>query len=208
MTKNQKVFVFMCSFLKTAGSGLKQITILLMMWTLLLSAAYAGSVPSDDPQRISVSGRVTDNTGAPLPGVNVIEKGTTNGAITNIDGGYTLNVASSASVLSFSFVGYTTQEITVGTQTSINVTLVETMSSLDEIVVVGYTTQVRKNLSGSISTVQDEALQAAIPAPSVMSRLQGQASGVTVSSANRPGEAMPLSGSAVSVQSITRSHCT
>lgn len=187
MTKKQKVSGFLHSALKLTGSGLKQITILLMMGILLASTAYAGSVPSDDPQRISVSGRVTDNTGAPLPGVNVVEKGTTNGAITNVDGGYTLNVASSASILSFSFVGYTAQEITVGSQTSINVVLAETLSALEEIVVVGYTTQVRKNLSGSISTVQDDALQAAVPAPSVMSRLQGQASGVTVSSANRPG---------------------
>ncbi len=187
MTKKQKVSGFLHSALKLTGSGLKQITILLMMGILLASTAYAGSVPSDDPQRISVSGRVTDNTGAPLPGVNVVEKGTTNGAITNVDGGYTLNVASSASILSFSFVGYTAQEITVGSQTSINVVLAETLSALEEIVVVGYTTQVRKNLSGSISTVQDDALQAAVPAPSVMSRLQGQASGVTVNSENRPG---------------------
>ncbi|MBN2666975.1 MAG: carboxypeptidase-like regulatory domain-containing protein, partial [Bacteroidales bacterium] len=83
---------------------------MLMMWMLLISSANAGSIPSDDPQRITVTGRVTDNTGAALPGVNVIEKGTTNGVITTVDGGYTLTVASSASVLSFSFVGYTTQE--------------------------------------------------------------------------------------------------
>lgn len=187
MTKIHKVFDFLCRILKQTGSGQKQITILLMMWILLISTANAGSIPSDDPQRINVAGRVTDNTGAALPGVNVIEKGTTNGAITTVDGVYTLTVASSASVLSFSFVGYTTQEITVGNQTAINVVLAETVSTLDEIVVVGYTTQVRKNLSGSVSTVQDDALQIAVPAPSVMSRLQGQASGVTVSSANRPG---------------------
>ena len=187
MTKKQKASVFLRSVLKTPGLALKQMAILPMVWILLLSTAYAGSVPSDDPQRITVAGRVTDNTGEGLPGVNVIEKGTTNGTITNIDGGYTLTVSSAASVISFSFVGYTSQEITVGSMTSINVVLTETVSSLDEIVVVGYTTQVRKNLSGSISTVQDDALQAAVPAPSVMSRLQGQASGVTVSSANRPG---------------------
>ncbi|MBP7039070.1 MAG: TonB-dependent receptor [Bacteroidales bacterium] len=187
MTKKQKASVFLRSVLKTPGSALKLMAILPMVWILLMSTAYAGSVPSDDPQRISVAGRVTDNTGAGLPGVNVIEKGTTNGTITNIDGGYSLTVSSAASVISFSFVGYTSQEITVGSMTSINVVLAETVSSLDEIVVVGYTTQVRKNLSGSISTVQDDALQAAVPAPSVMSRLQGQASGVTVSSANRPG---------------------
>ena len=187
MTKIHKVFDFLCHILKHTGSGLKQITILLMMWILLISTAKAGSIPSDDPQRITVAGRVTDNTGAALPGVNVIERGTTNGAITTVDGAYTLTVASSTSVLSFSFVGYTTQEVTVGNQTTINVVLAETVSTLDEIVVVGYTTQVRKNLSGSVSTVQDDALQIAVPAPSVMSRLQGQASGVTVSSANRPG---------------------
>jgi len=90
MTKKQKASVFLRSVLKTPGSALKLMAILPMVWILLLSTAYAGSVPSDDPQRITVAGRVTDNTGEGLPGVNVIEKGTTNGTITNIDGGYTL----------------------------------------------------------------------------------------------------------------------
>ena len=166
---------------------MKLITMLLLIGTIQLSAVGSGAVPSDDPQKIVVSGRVTDLTGSGLPGVNVVEKGTVNGALTNVDGGYTLTVASSASILTFSFVGYTTQEMTVGNQTTINVVLVESVSTLEEIVVVGYTTQVRKNLSGSISTVQADALKVSAPSPSVMSRLQGQAAGVTVNSANRPG---------------------
>jgi len=187
MTKKLALFVSFPKALKRIRLGMKLITMLLFIGTIQLSAVGSGIASSDDPQRITVSGRVTDVTGSGIPGVNVVEKGTVNGALTNTDGGYSLTVASSASVLTFSFVGYTTQEVVVGNQTTVNIALAENVSTLDEIVVVGYTTQVRKNLSGSISTVQDDALQVAVPAPSVMSRLQGQASGVTVSSSNRPG---------------------
>ena len=187
MTKKLALFVSFPKILKKIRLGMKLITMLLMIWTIQVSAAGSGIASSDDPQKIVVSGRVTDLTGGGLPGVNVVEKGTVNGAMTSADGGFSLTVASSASVLTFSFVGFTTQEIPVANQTTINVVLLENVSTLEEIVVVGYTTQVRKNLSGSISTVQADALKVAAPSTSAMSRLQGQASGVTVVSANRPG---------------------
>ena len=184
MTKKLALFVSFPIILKKIRLGMKLITMLLLIGTIQLSAA-GGISSSDDLQKIVVSGRVTDNTGSGLPGVNVVERGTVNGAITNVDGSYTLTVASSASVLSFSFVGYTSQDVTVGTQTTINVALAETVSTLEEIVVVGYTTQVRKNLSGSISTVS--TMQVCSTSSFSNVTFQGQASGVTVSSANRPG---------------------
>lgn len=156
-------------------------TMIVFLWLACLQANASG----DDQQR-KVTGRVVDASGDGLIGVNIVEKGTTNGAISDANGSFTLSLISSDPTLQFSFIGYVTQEVTVGTQTTINVTLEESVSTLDEIVVVGYTTQMRKNLSGSISTVQAEQLTA-VPSTAPMARLQGQASGVTVLNSNRPG---------------------
>lgn len=183
MTKLNALFVSLPAQLKRIRLAMKLITLLLMFGTIQIATA-AGA--PDDPQQKLVTGRIADAAGNPLPGVNVVEKGTTNGAISDVEGRYTLTVASANSVLLFSFIGYTTQEITVGTQTTVDVTLAEAVSALEEIVVVGYTTQVRKNLSGSVSTVSSAQMQTTT-APTAISRLQGQASGVTVTMANRPG---------------------
>ena len=92
-----------------------------------------------------VNGKVTDISGEPLIGVNVFEKGTSNGTITNVDGRFSLNVSSN-STLTFSYIGYKTQEIIVGTQQAISVTLTEDSEQLEEVVVVGYGVQKKKNL--------------------------------------------------------------
>ena len=89
-----------------------------------------------------VNGKVTDISGGPLIGVNVFEKGTSNGTITNVDGRFSLNVSSN-STLTFSYIGYKTQEIIVGTQQTISVTLTEDSEQLEEVVVVGYGVQKR-----------------------------------------------------------------
>ncbi|MFO7573624.1 MAG: TonB-dependent receptor [Bacteroidales bacterium] len=162
---------------------MRLITMILLFGTIQLSAVNA--FPDDDQQR-TVTGRITDEGGNGLVGVNIVEKGTTNGAISNVDGGYTLNLTTANPVLVFSFVGYSTAEENVGTRTTVNVVLLESISALEEIVVVGYTTQVRKNLSGSISTVQADQLKMR-QEPAALASLQGIASGVTVSTANRPG---------------------
>ncbi len=107
----------------------------------------------DDLQQKRITGRVTDATGEALPGVNILEKGTINGAISDADGRYALSVAGPSPVLNFSFIGYITQEVAVGAQTTIDVVLAEAVSALDEIVVVGYSTQARKSLTGSVSQV-------------------------------------------------------
>src|SRR5512136_2642999 len=96
---------------------------------------------SDDMQQIKIAGRVVDSENNPMVGVNVIEKGTTNGVLTGADGSYSITVASANSILTFSFVGYEVNEVTVGNQTTVNVTLAESITGLEEVVVIGYGTQ-------------------------------------------------------------------
>ena len=96
-----------------------------------------GKIATDEQQK-SVTGRITDNSGVALAGVNVLEKNTTNGVIADAEGKFTISVASSNSVLVFSFIGYETHEVAVGTQSTLNVSLTLALTGLDEIIVVGY----------------------------------------------------------------------
>lgn len=138
-------------------------------------------------QQVSVSGNVTSSAdGQPLPGVNVVVKGTTLGTTTDINGSFTLNVPDPNATLVLSFVGFQTQEIALAGQKSITVSLIEETQELQEIVVVGYGTRMREELTGAVSTISDKQMKIS-PATSVVSRMQGQVSGVTVTSANRPG---------------------
>ncbi|WP_235835931.1 SusC/RagA family TonB-linked outer membrane protein [Cognatitamlana onchidii] len=139
---------------------------------LLLSMATASAQ--------SVSGTVTAD-GQPLPGATVLEKGTTNGTSTDFDGEFTLNV-SAGSTLVVSYVGYATQEIAVGNQTQINITL-EADNKLDEIVVIGYGTQRKSDLTGSVSSVSAEDI-VSLPVSRVDQALQGRATGVQVTQAS------------------------
>jgi len=161
--------------LKSSRPVLRLTTLLLLFGTTLL---LSSAVMAEDQQR-SVTGRIVDNTGQALPGVNILEKGTINGAISDVDGKFTLNVASSSSVLVFSFVGYTTQEVTVGTQTTINVTLGESATALNEIVVVGYGTQQKRAISGSVSNVTEKNFNAGITRTAA-DFIQGKVAGLTI----------------------------
>ena len=125
--------------------------ILLLLLFLASAALYA--------QRVTVSGTVTDTQGNPLPGTTVQVKGTTAGVLTDGSGRYSVDVAGPQSVLVFSFVGYNPREITVGNQTTINVNLVESLLGLDEVVVVGYGTQKKLNLTAAVDQVTNETLE-------------------------------------------------
>ncbi len=162
---------------------MKLLTMLLLFGTIHLSSGIAST---DNDQQRTVTGRVIDAAGNNMPGVNIVEKGTTNGAITNADGRYSITVASSNSVLTFSFIGYAVQEILVGDQTNIDVTLVEAISTLQEVIVVGYGTRLREELTGSVSSVSAEQMTIST-APTAIGRLQGALSGVTITDANVPG---------------------
>jgi TonB-linked SusC/RagA family outer membrane protein len=109
-------------------------------------------------QERTLTGKVTDDTGQPLPGVTVIIKGTTQGAVTDYDGNYSIPGVSSESVLVFSFVGMLKQEIEVGSQTTISVTMAADTIGLEEVVAIGYGTQKKATVTGAISTVKGEEL--------------------------------------------------
>ena len=135
----------------------------------------------------TVTGTISDSNG-PLPGASVVVKGTTNGVNTDFDGNYTLNNVPSDAVLIVSFLGYFTQEINVAGQTAINVTLAEDANELDEVIVLGYSSQTRGDVTGSVASVDmDEALQA--PMVNAAEALQGRVTGVTVVNNGSPGAA-------------------
>lgn len=133
----------------------------------------------------TITGTVLDDTGQPLPGANVVEKGTTNGTQTDFDGNYSLNVSDGATLV-FSYIGFKSTEIAVNGQSSVNATLAEDAAALDEVIVTGYTTQNTRDITGSVSVIKSEDLAATSPV-SLEQALQGQASGVTVGSQGGPG---------------------
>lgn len=140
---------------------------------------------------ITVSGTVTDEKNEPVPGVNVLEKGTTNGITTDALGQFALAVTNEGSVLVFSFIGYTTQEVAVGSQTQMNIALQPDVKALDEVVVVGYGTQKKANLTGATSSVSFQTLENR-PIGNTATLLQGQLPGVTVGAFNaQPGNDNP-----------------
>lgn len=114
---------------------------------------------SSQQQQKTVSGKVTDASGATLPGVSVVVKGTTNGTITDANGSYSLSKISSNAVLQFSFVGMKTQEVAVGTKTSVSVSLAEESVGIEEVVAVGYGTQKKTDLTGSVASVSANNLK-------------------------------------------------
>lgn len=136
-------------------------------------------------QAQNVTGTVSDSSG-PLPGANVVVKGTTNGTTTDFDGKFTLNNVASDASLTVSYVGYVTKDVNVANQTTINVTLQQDSNQLNEVVVVGYGTQSRTEVTGAISMITSEELTAT-PVTDAAQALQGRASGVTVINNGSPG---------------------
>ncbi|GGF21750.1 TonB-dependent receptor [Echinicola rosea] len=136
---------------------------------------------------IDVTGTVTDENGQPIPGATVQVQGTTRGSVTDIDGKYSIEVEEGA-VLIFSFIGYQQQMVEVGNQTVLNISLSPDMKSLDEVVVVGYGTQKKVNVIGSVSQISSESIENR-PVPNATQALAGQMPGVTViQRSGRPGE--------------------
>ena len=137
-------------------------------------------------QEVTVTGKVTDQTGAGLPGATIVEKGTTNGTITDFDGLYTIKVTK-GSTLNFSFVGMTPQTILVGEQKTINVKLAEESIGLDEIVAVGYGTQKKADLTGAIEVVKMESIKdVSLSSGNAMQALQGRVPGLYIEKSGSP----------------------
>lgn len=143
-------------------------------------------------QKKQITGKVTEATShQPLPGVSVLIKGTTTGTITDMDGNYTIE-ASPNDVLVFSFVGYLNEEVKVGDQTKIDVTLAEDIIGLDEVVVTGYGVQKKSDLTGAVASVSGDKI-AQVPVTGVDQALQGRAAGVSVtSSTGLPGASVNI----------------
>jgi len=136
-------------------------------------------------QERTITGKVIDPDGASMPGVNIIVKGTSKGTVTDTDGNYSIG-AQATDVLLFTFIGYTSQEVAVGTQTAVNVTLASDLKSLDEVIITGYSVDKRRELTGSVSTVKTKDLTFA-PTGNIEQMLQGRVPGVTVITNGQPG---------------------
>ena len=168
------------------------------MFCLLLSAfsvsgALAAPVTTGDASAMvvqqgkKVTGVVVDATGEPVIGANVVVKGTTNGTITDFDGNYTIEGVSASDVLVFSYIGYLSQEITVGNQAAINVTLSEDSQALEEVVVVGYGVMRKSDVTGSIGVAKGDELTKNQNF-SALDNLRGKVSGVNIfSNSSQPG---------------------
>jgi TonB-dependent starch-binding outer membrane protein SusC len=131
----------------------------------------------------TIKGKVTSEAEGPLPGVNIVLQGTTTGTMTDAGGNYTINVPGPQAVLVFSFISYTTQTITVGTQTTIDVVLAPALSTLNEVVVTGYGTQKKREVTSSITSVKsDEFNKGSVNNP--VELIQGKVAGLSIS---KPG---------------------
>ena len=151
--------------------------LLLFLWLAFAYSALA--------QERIVSGLVKDEAGTGMPGVNVLIKGTTNGVATDETGKYQIPVNSDPAVLVFSFIGYTTQEIAVGAQSTIDVSLSPDIRTLTEIVVTGYAAQEKKDITGAVGVVKAKELLA-FPTANAETLLQGRVAGVTVTANGDP----------------------
>lgn len=162
---------------------------LIVLFLFVVSSALA--------QTREITGTVVDDSGMPLPGANVIIKGTTTGTLTDFDGRFAIEAAAE-DVLVFSYLGYETVETVVGDLQEIEITLAPDTASLDEVVVVGYGTQKKSVTTGAISSVKAEELEA-VPSGRIEQTLQGRVSGVTIAS----NSGQPGSSSTVRVRGLT-----
>jgi len=156
-------------------------------------------------QNVDVTGTVTEaSTGQPLPGVNIILKNTTKGTSTDFDGKFTLNDVPLNSVLVISYLGFVTQEITVKNSQSLNVSLQDDAESLNEVIVIGYGTQTKKEITGAVSVVSSETIETLKPTR-IEQALQGQVAGVNiVSNSGSPGASSSIFIRGISTNGDTR----
>ena len=147
-----------------------------LLFALFVLSFYSYSAIAQGP---GISGTVKASDGMPIPGVNIVQKGTTNGVVTDFDGNYSINLTDGPRILVFSYLGYQTLEETVGNRSTVNVTLLEDTQALDEVVVIGYGTQRKSDLTGSVASVSSEDITQ-VPSSRVDQVLQGRAAGVQV----------------------------
>jgi len=141
----------------------------------------------DQPQKRTITGKVSDENGESLLGASVVVKGTTVGVTTDMDGNYNLEIPDNAEILVFSFVGMKSQEVVIGTQTQINAIMEANMVGLEEVVAVGYGTMKKMDITGSSVSADIDAFREA-PNVSILQSLQGSVPGVTIGQVNQAGE--------------------
>ena len=169
---------------------MKYIYITLLCLLTIVPATYAEDTSSSNlmtkEDDITVGGKVVDENGEPLPGATILEKGTDNGTVTDTEGNYSLSVSDSSPILLVSYIGYISQEVTVGSQTSINVNMEPDIASLEEVVVIGYGTQRKVDLTGAVAIVDAKEMKK-ISNSNISTTLQGKVAGVQVTTDGQPG---------------------
>lgn len=148
-------------------------------------------------QNINVNGHVQDNSGMPIPGVNVVVKNTTKGAVTDFDGNFTILNVQSGATLMLSYLGYVTKEVVVTNSSKLTIQLQEDIAKLGEVVVIGYGTQTKKEITGAVSVVSSESIEALKPTR-IEQALQGQVTGVNITSQS----GTPGGGSTISIRGV------
>jgi TonB-dependent starch-binding outer membrane protein SusC len=172
---------------------------------LLTKNNNVGNVETKSPEKeqkkesiaIPIKGKVVDNKNEPMIGVSVQVKGTTIGASTNAAGEYSISVPNAQSILVFTFIGYTTQQLTVGNRTNIDIVLEDDVRALNEVVVVGYATVNRRDILGSVGSVKAKEIEQTTPV-GALDAVQGRIAGVQINSLGGPGE-----GSAIRIRGIS-----
>ncbi|MDI1307025.1 MAG: TonB-dependent receptor plug domain-containing protein, partial [bacterium] len=158
-----------------------------MKKTILMLFLVFSSIIYGQSEKIKISGKLVDENNQPLPGASVLVKGTNSGAVTDFEGSYSILVGNASSTLTFTYIGYDQKEIAVGNQTTVNVKLTPTNNTLNEVVVVGYGTQKKSDVTGSVTSLSKERLSQ-LPVTNVLQSVQGAVAGVTVTqSSSAPG---------------------
>lgn len=163
-----------------------------------LTLCFIFLAPAAWAQSTTISGKVTDiESDEPLPGVNVLVKGSTTGTVTDIDGNYRLTISEGDETLVFSSVGYAPEEVAIGSQTTIDIGLAPDIQNLSEVVVVGYGTQTKESITGAIGNVDSEELTK-VPAVTTSGALVGRIQGITT----RQGDARPGNGTTLQIRNL------
>ena len=169
------------SYLKDAFEGTDISYEFTNKYILLSKKNHSDAVNDNQQLNRKITGTVKDNNGEPVIGANVSVKGTTNGTITDVDGNFSLENISDNDIIVISYIGYTSQEIKAGKQTSLKIILKEATQAIDEVVVVGFGTQKKVNLTGSIGTVKTDEVLKSRPVTNVQELLAGSVPGMVVS---------------------------
>jgi TonB-linked SusC/RagA family outer membrane protein len=180
---------------KYFGKLLSSLTLLAILFLAMPGMVFASASVSEGTalaQQKTVTGQVTERDGLALPSVSILEKGTSNGVLADVSGQYRITLTTADPVLVFSFVGYETQEVAVGNRTTLNVVMVASEIGLEEIVVVGYGTQRKESVTGSVASMKGDEMRD-VPSANITQALQGRIAGVDMAqTSTKPGATMQI----------------